>query len=169
MADRATIVVQFGVAPGGGAGHLSAEVDSRPGGLNGGASSFAPGSDVFILAYKTANVTINDVIPSAGTIASQAPISFQITEELNFEDSRQATLSKPVAGAAVDSVVWWGTSLGALELLDDKMTVQAADRGVAVATITYTVTADVFKLTSPGTINGETTFPILVLVKGTAA
>lgn len=170
MADSATIVVQFGVAPGSDAsGHLSAEVDTREGGLNGGQSSFAPGSDVYLLAYRTANVSITDVLASAGSITQQAGISVTVTEDLNFEDGRTASLSKPVAGASLDSVQWWGNDLGALTVQDDKMSVQAASRGVAVARVTYTVAADVFRLASPASINGQTTYPILVVVKGVAS
>lgn len=170
MADSATIVVQFGVAPGGsGDGHLSAEVDSRETGLNGGQSAFSPGSDVYILAHRTTNVTITDYLSSAGTLAAQAPISYQVTQDLSFEDSRTASLSKPVAGATLDSVEWFGNSLGALTVAADKMTVEAPDRGVAIARVTYTVNADVFRLATPATINGQTTYPILVLFKGIAA
>lgn len=170
MSDNATIVVHFGQAAGGGAaGHLSAEVDGREGGLNGGQTSFTPGQPVYILAYRTINVTITDVLSSAGTVAAQAPVSVSITEDLNFEDARTATLAKPVAGAALSSVEWFGTNLGALTLQDDKMTVEAPASGVAIARVTYNVTADVYKLESPASINGQTDFPILVLIKGVAA
>lgn len=170
MSDNATIVVHFGVDAGGGAaGHLSAEVDGREGGLNGGQTSFTPGQPVYILAYRTANVSITAVEASAGTIAAQAPVSVSVTEDLSFEDERKASLSKPVAGAALASVEWFGNNLGTLTLKDDKMTVEAPASGVAVARVTYTVTADVYKLLSPVSINGQTDFPILVLFKGVAA
>ncbi len=170
MSDSATIVVHFGQAAGGGAaGHLSAEVDGRQGGLNGGQTSFAPGQPVYILAYRTPNVTIVSIEASAGTIAAQAPVTVTVTEELNFEDERTATLSKPVAGAALSSVEWFGANLGSLTVQDDKMTVEAPDSGVAIARVTYSVAADVYKLDSPASINGQTDFPILVLIKGVAA
>jgi hypothetical protein len=50
---NATIRVQFGNPDGSNgsdaSGHLSAEVDTRPSGLNGGRSSFSPGETVYIL------------------------------------------------------------------------------------------------------------------------
>jgi hypothetical protein len=170
MSDNATIVVHFGVAPGGaGGGHLSAEVDSRPGGLNGGQVSFTPGQDVYILVYRTANVAITGVAASAGTISAQGTVSVTIEEDLQFEDSRQANLQRPVAGSALASVEWFGENLGALTVQADKLTVQAAAQGVAVCRATYAAVADVYKLQSPASINGRTDFPILVLVKGVAS
>lgn len=173
MADRATIVVQFGSASGGEivgeiVGHLSAEVDSREGGLNGGQVAFSPGAPVFLLAYKTDNVTITDVLVSAGTITPQPDIIVTLAEELSFEDVDTASLPKPATGG-IQSVKWYGNSLGALTVQDDRMTVKAASSGVAVCSVTYQAVAKVYKLVSPPNINGETAFPILVLVKGLAA
>jgi hypothetical protein len=168
MQDQATIVVSFGAAGGGAAaGHLSAELDSREDGLNGGQTGFSPGQPAYILAYRTPNVVITSVVASAGTVTPQGTVAVTVAEELSFDDSRTATLQKPVAGAALASVEWFGTSLGALELQDDKVTVQAADKGVAVCRVTYVAVPDVYKLQSPASINGQTDFPILVLIQGT--
>ena len=53
----------------GGDGHLSAEVDSRPYGLNGGRSQYFPGDDCYILVYRSNNVTIDtSVDPISGVI-----------------------------------------------------------------------------------------------------
>ena len=65
---NATIRVQFGNPDGSeAAGHLSAEIDTRPGGLNGGRTSFNPGETAYILVYKSDNVSITDTICSAGS------------------------------------------------------------------------------------------------------
>ena len=172
MSDAATIVVQFGVAPGadaGAVGHLSAEVDAREDGLNGGQVEFAPGAQVYILVYRTANVTITGVEVSAGTISAQGATLVNIEEELSFEDANSATLQKPAAGGALQSAEWLGAELGALTLQADKLTVHAAAKGTAVCRAGYTAEPDVYRLQAPASINGSANFPILVLFKGVAA
>lgn len=166
---NATIRVQFGNPDGSGSdGHLSAEVDTRPDGLNGGKSSFSPGETVYLLVYKSDNVSITDAICSAGSLSAQGSVVVTVIEELMFEDSDTATLSKP-ARANISQVVWYGRSLGGLTLQSDKVTVKAQDKGVAVAKVTYDALALVYALSSPATLNGETDFSILALIKGTAA
>ncbi len=71
---NATIRVQFGNPDGSGgpggsgaSGHLSAEVDTRAAGLNGGRSSFSPGETVYILIYKSDNVSHPDGHPNSPT------------------------------------------------------------------------------------------------------
>lgn len=165
---NATIRVQFGNPDGSGAeGHLSAEVDSRPDGMNGGRSSFSPGETVYLLVYKTDNVNITDTICSAGSLSSNGTANVTVTEEVMFEDSDTATLPKPASGAV--SSVWQGRSLGSLTLQSDKLTVKAGAKGVAVAKVTYIAQAQVYALSSPSSINGETDFSILALIKGSAS
>ena len=89
-----------------------------------------------------------------------------VTDELMFEDSDTATLSKP-ARSAISQSVWYGRSLGGLTLQSDKVTVKASSKGVAVAKVTYDALALVYALSSPSTLNGETDFSILALIKGT--
>lgn len=164
---NATIRVQFGNADGDVAGHLSAEVDARPSGLNGGRSSFSPGETVYILVYKTDNVRITDTLCSAGSLSAQGTTVVTASEELMFEDADTATLGKP-ARSSLSQAVWYGRSLGALSLESDRMTVRAASKGVAVAKISYDALALVYALSSPATLNGETDFSILALIKGAA-
>lgn len=164
---NATIRVQFGNADGDVAGHLSAEVDTRPSGLNGGRSSFSPGETVYILVYKTDNVRIADTLCSAGSLSAQGSTVVTVSEELMFEDADTATLGKP-ARSSLSQALWYGRSLGALILESDRMTVRAASKGVAVAKISYDALALVYALSSPATLNGETDFSILALIKGAA-
>ncbi|WP_127476532.1 hypothetical protein [Sulfurivermis fontis] len=166
---NATIRVQFGNPDGTGSdGHLSAEVDTRPDGLNGGRSAFNPGETAYILVYKTDNVTITDAICSAGSLSAQGSAVVTVTEELMFEDSDTATLPKP-ARSGLSQTVWYGRSLGGLTLQSDKITVKAQVKGVAVAKVTYDAQALVYALSSPATLNGETDFSILALIKGVAS
>ncbi|MDO8313754.1 MAG: hypothetical protein Q7T00_00715 [Rugosibacter sp.] len=169
---NATIRVQFGNPDGSNgsdaSGHLSAEVDTRPSGMNGGRSSFSPGETVYILVYKTDNVSITDTICSAGSLSAQGTTVVTVSEELMFEDADTATLGKP-ARSNLSQSVWYGRSLGALTLQSDKVTVKASSKGVGVAKVSYDALALVYALSSPATLNGETDFSILALIKGSAS
>ena len=168
---NATIRVQFGTADGAAGaavGHLSAELDTRSNGLNGGRTSFNPGETAYILVYKSDNVSITETVCSAGSLTSQGTTVVSVTEELMFEDADSASLGKP-ARSGITQSVWYGRSLGGLTLQSDKVTVKAAAKGVAVAKVTYDALAQVYALSSPATLNGETDFSILALIKGTAA
>lgn len=167
---NATIRVQFGNPDGASAvaAHLSAEIDTRSTGLNGGRSSFSPGETVYILVYKTDNVTINETICSAGSLSPQGTTVVTVSEEVMFEEDDTATLDKPVR-AGLTQFVWYGRSLGALALQSDKVTVKAGAKGVAVAKVSYETLAQIYALASPATLNGETDFSILALIKGVAS
>lgn len=166
---NATIRVQFGNPDGSEApGHLSAEVDSRPGGLNGGRTAFQPGETVYLLVYRSDNVSITDTTCSAGSLSSQGTATVSVTEELMFEDSDTAQLSKP-ARSSLSQSAWYGRSLGSISLQSDKVTVKAATKGVGVAKVTYDALALVYALSSPATLNGEADFSILALIKGTVS
>jgi len=163
---NATIRVQFGNPDGSGSdGHLSAEVDTRSNGLNGGRSSFSPGETAYLLVYKSDNVSITDTICSAGSLSAQGSAVVTVTEELMFEDSEMATLSKP-ARSGISQSIWYGRSLGELVLHSDQVTVKSLNKGVAVAKVTYDALAMVYALSSPSALNGETDFSILALIKG---
>lgn len=162
-----TLRVQFGTpdAEGGASGHLSAEVDTRPNGLNGGKSSFSPGETVYVLVFKTDNVVISETICSAGSLSAQSTTLVPRTEEVMFEDSDTATLSVPVHGA-LTGTTWYGRALGALTVQADRITVKAAVKGVGVAKVTYQALAHLYALSSPVSLNGETDFSILAIIKG---
>lgn len=166
---NATIRVQFG-SPDGAAisGHLSAEIDTRPSGMNGGRSAFNPGETVYILVYKSDNVSITDTICSAGSLSAQGSTIVTKSEELMFEDADTASLSVP-ARSGIASTVWYGRSLGNLTLQSDRVTTRASAKGVGVAKVSYDALALIYALSSPATLNGETDFSILAIIKGTAA
>lgn len=164
MSVTANITVSFGAETGAGVdGHLSAEIDDREDGLNGGDTSFAPGDTAYFLVFKSANVTYDAPVCSAGSIQTASAGSVEREEELTFADTDTATLQVPCTGSL--SVLWLGRSLGSLTLIDP-MTVKASAKGVAVAKVTYSATADAFGLTSPSSLNGLTDFSILVFILG---
>jgi len=90
-----------------------------------------------------------------------------INDELMFEDADTASLSVP-ARAGLTASVWYGRSLGSLTLQSYKVTVKAQARGVGVAKVRYEALAQVYALASPASLNGETDFSILALIKGSA-
>lgn len=163
--SSATVVVQFGQGESS-SGHLSAELDSRPSGLNGGRSSFNPGETAYILVYKTGNVVITGTDVSAGSLSAQGTATVAVSEEVQFAGSNAAQIQKPCKGATLDSVTWLGRNLGALALAGDRQTVSAASSGVAVAKVDYQAEALVYAIAAPSAIGGETDFSILVLIQG---
>ena len=164
---NATVRVQFGDSAGSANGHLSAEIDARADGLNGGKTAFTPGETVYLLVYASANVTVTEMLCSAGSLARHGSAVVTVTEDLLFEDADTASLSKP-ARASLTQSAWYGRSLGTLTLQADRMTVKAASRGVGVARVSYETLAQVVALSSPVALNGETDFSILALIKGSA-
>ena len=166
MSVTATLLINFDPGSGGSAaenGHLSAEVDSRPEGLNAGKTTFFPGDDVYFFVYASSNVTYETPIPSAGSITALESETVSRTDDISFPNVDTATISVPATG--ITSYKWLGNQLGALTL-QDEMTVKADAIGVAVAKIEYTTVPDVYKLSSPSILNGETEFTILIYIQG---
>ena len=166
MPVTANITVSFGDQTGadGVNGHLSAEIDDRPAGLNAGDTSFAPGDTAYFLVYKSDNVTYDFPVASAGTVtAAGTGLTVSKEQDLQFADVDTASLSIPAT--AITNVTWLGRSLGELSL-QDPTTVKASAKGVAVARVTYTCRADGFGLASPTTLAGLTDFSILVFILG---
>ncbi|WP_041446859.1 hypothetical protein [Thiocystis violascens] len=165
MAVTANITVSFGDQSASSAsGHLSAEIDSRPDGLNNGVTSFAPGDSAAFLVYKSSNVTYDAPVASAGSVAGVGSgLTVEKEDDLSFADSDTASLSTPATG--IVSVTWLGRSLGSLSL-QDQTTVKAGAKGVAVARVKYACRADAYRLTSPATLAGLTDFSILVFILG---
>ena len=166
---HATIRVQFGNPDGTGtAGHMSAEVDTRPEGLNHGKSAFSPGETVYLLVYPSENVSITDTLCSAGSLTAHGTTVVSVTEELMFEETDTASLSKP-ARSGLSQSIWYGRSLGPLSVSPDKITLKASSKGVGVVKVTYDTLAQIYALSSPAMLNGESDFSILALIKGKAA
>jgi hypothetical protein len=148
--------------------HLSAEVDARDDGLNGGKTNFAPGDNVYFLLYKSSNVKINSVVTTAGTVLPLDAITVVKTEDVSFVESNTTQTEVPVKGTEIVSTEWMGSSLGAITLQADKTTLKTAVSGIGIATIGYNAEALPYRLTAPNTINGKADFSILVVITGTA-
>lgn len=181
MAVTANITVSFGAGSAGGAGanaHLSAEIDGRADGLNkdhievsadgsAGSPSFAPGDTAHFLVFKSSGVTFDTPASSAGSISSGGgAISVSKTEDVSFAGTNKGSLQVPAT--AITETKWLGNALGALTVGADGTEVTASSKGVGIARVTYTCSAEPYGLTSPATLDGETDFSILVYILGHA-
>lgn len=166
MTTTATITVSFTNPELSANAHLSAEVDSRPSGLNLGKNTFIPGTTAYLLVYKSANVTLVSAASSAGTLSFDGSVTTVLyTDELQFADVSAASLSVPIQGDIV-SYKWIGRDLGTPVVSGDGKLVTVPMAGVGILSITYNAVAMIGALVAPSTVNGEVDFNILVLIKG---
>lgn len=148
--------------------HLSAEIDSRPDGLNAGRTSFEPGDTAYFLVHKSAGVRIDRVVASVAGVVVAATAGLVTKEvDITFEDSDTARLPVPAAG--LQSLAWLGTALGATALDTDGVTVRAASRGVAVGRARISTYPAAYGIRGPDQVNGLARYPILVMVYGRRA
>jgi hypothetical protein len=169
MSDQqpsATLRVTFGQPSAGrGANYLSAEIDGREDGPNGGNTQFTPGGKVWFLVHRGANVSIDGVEASAGTVLLGSDITYIKEEEVVFGGEKTTSLSMPSEG--IVSTKWIGRNLGVITMHADKQTIEVPAEGVGVAKIRHTVKAKQGSLQSPSVIDGETDFSIAVIITGT--
>lgn len=164
---RTTIQVSFGTGATGNE-HISAEVDGRTDGLNAGKTSFLPGDTAFILIYKSGNVTIDQILISAGSMINATSGTVQKEEDIFFDDASTATLSFPTTGPV--AVTWLGAQLGDLVLQSDGMTVRSSAKGVAVARVQYQTTPEAKGIVAPAYLaGGIIDFSINVVIKAIVA
>ncbi len=162
-----TLVVNFR-AGSGGAGVLTAAIDSREDGFNNGKSSFGAGDSPTYLITKTDDVTVNSQTPSLGLV--QFVASGEITENqfLHFPFEREQSLSFPAKVGSLTSK-WIGTDLGAVTVVD-QVTVRSTLTGVGVLKVTYQRKFLAYQIANvPVPANGEEEFDILVYITGTQA
>ena len=161
-----TVVANFdgGAA---GASQFDAEIDTRENGFNGGKSSFVAGDQPAYLVRRSPNVVIDSQVASVGVIGIHViQEEEEVTEFLLFDETNVATLSQHALPGTL-TFKWLGTNLGNLTLSGIK-DIEAAVSGVAVAQVTYTTSFDAFFINNiPVPLNGESTFPVLVVINGT--
>jgi hypothetical protein len=163
-AITASLVVEFD-AGGDEEGILIAEVDSFETGLNQGNTNFVPGDSPGFLIYKTSNVVIDSITPSAGAISSLGSgfTPEPIEDHLIFTDERTIGVSKPIYSGFTSK--WLGNHLGAVTITEQNVT--AANQGVGVLKISYNSFFQKYRLTNvPTVLNGETSFPVVIYIVG---
>lgn len=163
----ASLVVQFGAADVDSDGHLSVEIDNRDvsdGGLN-ASTSFVPGDTAYLLMYRSSNVQIDEVVSSAGSLVdNRQKVILNRTEYLTFAKTNEASLQKPAITGSI-SAKWLGNDLGTIQVTE-QLNVRSADVGVGVLKVEYQTEAEVYRLSSPTLLNGETEFTILCFFAG---
>jgi hypothetical protein len=158
-----SIVVQFGTE-GDAAYHLSAEIDSREDGYNGGETSFIGGDSPVFLVYKSDELSLS-FVSSTGGVQNHASGTIEQQEWLIFADEKTKSLSKPPTGS-VTLEHFAGTTGGTV--VGSDVTLPA--KGVAVYRATYDAKFLAYKMTNiPTTLKGESAFPVVIVVTGIAA
>src|SRR5258706_2149043 len=147
---------------------LTAEIDSRADGYNGGKTSFNIGDEPVILVRKTNNVTITSIITSLGTCSQFATGSTNEEEFLTYPQTKEADVSKPVDSNFVS--LWYGNDLGAVKVVGQKkvsLTSTSPNTQAGVLGVTYASNFIAYKLTGiPSTVNVKTVFEVLILFTG---
>ncbi len=151
---------------------LTAEVDARPEGMNGGNTSFLPGvDDPVILIFKSADVIVDSITTSIGTltpVSVGAPYAVGEGNDgfLLFANERSKNLSYP--NNAGFSSQWYGTSGGVVTDTETQVSIPADV--VAVLKAAYTANYAAYKLTNvPAEINGSSEFPVIIYIAGHTA
>lgn len=146
-----------------GTGRLTAEIDSRPDGLNAGKTSFAPGDSVGFLVYVGEGVSLLDVIPTLGVVGQAGAQSVAIEEFVQFANVKEATLRAPSSSGV--NAQWIGRDGGSFNIVNGVVTTPAETIGMLHCT--YTATAMGYRLSNiPAEVGGLTEFEVLVVVLG---
>jgi hypothetical protein len=158
------IVVQFG-NEGDQQYFLEAEIDSRDTGLNGGRTNFLPGDAPYFLVYKSPELVLT-FETSSGSIASGGSEIIDVTEYVIFAKESEARLSKyPVSGVSWTKLAGSGASAPTVSGVD----LSIPNTEVSVWKATYQTRAYIYRLNGvPLTLAGETSFPVVIVVIGTA-
>ena len=157
-----SLVVNF--EPGDGGGILTAQIDDRETGFNLGETSFRPGDSPAFLVYKSSNVTISDTVVSYGSLTDLGGGSSAETELLSFEMTREVSPSKPISSNFASK--WLGNDGGIVTNTETNILVP--DKVVAVLKADYTANFNAYRISGvPTTLDGETTFNIIVYIAGT--
>ncbi len=145
-------------------GMLSGEVDSRADGLNKGNTTFLPGDAVYILVYKSDNVTLKSAIASAGIIAlTSGLVEVEKTDDIQFANTNTASVNVPIT--SIVSAIWMGNNLGAITMVDQG-NIKCGSTGVGFVRLTYKTNAMAYLLQSPTSVSGLSDFSILVCFEG---
>jgi hypothetical protein len=83
---------------------LSAEIDSRPEGLNKGSSSFVAGDSPGFMLYYTDGVVIDLMYPSEGNIVYQGTAQVLVEEDIIFAYTKESNLPSPATNSAITVV-----------------------------------------------------------------
>ena len=138
---------------------LQVEVDPRPDGLNAGRSNFYPGDTVYLLEYKTPEVSILDRYATDGGLVALGSGSMTTTEFVTVSGGATVSASKPISGSLV-VLRSWGRPATVRSY--SGVTVNLAEPTVAVLEIRYVTNYQVLRLSGSSGVA-----PVLVYLMGT--
>lgn len=160
-----SLVVQFGDT-GDEQYHLTAEIDSRPTGFNGGNTTFIGGDSPVFLVYKSPELSLS-FITSRGGIQSAGTGVETVEEWLIFANEKTKSLSKPPKPNSNVTLEFYGGVPNA-QAVGQEVTLSTP--GVAVYKATYETNFYAYRMTNiPVTINNDTSFQVIVVITGTAS
>jgi hypothetical protein len=142
----ATLLVQFGdSAAGETAGDIALEIDDRPGGLNGGKTSFVVGDQPGYLLYLSPGLTLAVHVATTGVIVDQGATTRDILgEAVVVTEGQPGTLRYQPAGEVV--LEWIGGQPEDAEIVRDGRRLTLTGAKVAVIRAAYSTTARQFRL-----------------------
>lgn len=144
-------------------GVLKVEVDSDASGYNNGVTSFKPGDSPVLLMYKTSNVKILQIASSYGTVSSFASGKRAKREFVTFAGAKEASPSYPISSGF--SSKWVGKSGGTVTQEQNSLSLNSLFTGVLL--IEYNTDFTALRLKDvPKSLDGETSFPIVVFIQG---
>lgn len=154
----ASVTIGFGTASTA-SPSFSAEVDSREDGYNSGKSQFAPGDTVYILLYKSTDITLGpSPVATSGGVAQTATITIDVTEDVSLAYETEFSISKPIANGTTPVFTWYSAVPAGLTKTSET-TYSVAAKSIAVGKIDYKATAQVWALTGV-----DVSYPAAVVV-----
>lgn len=139
---------------------LQLEVDSRVDGFNAGRTQFYPGDTVYLLEYKTANVSMQDRFCTDGGVMARGSGTMEITEFVTVAGSKTGSTSKPIA-SGLSILRSWGRPAALAGYSGS--TINLVNETVAVLEVRYTTSYTLLQLSGA---SGEA--PVLVYAMGIA-
>ena len=152
----------------------TAEVDSRDDGLNGGRTNFNPGDSIYILLFKTDNVTTIHSVASKGSLTYQGTTDFEVEGFAEYPNENESSLTYPVPTGAVVTKSWLGNDLGHSTISNQSSILLSTDPTalgdpyVGILKYSYTAVADIYLLQDT-LIPNEAEYSILCFFQGSIA
>ena len=165
MAVTANLVINFGDEKD---AFLEAEINDDD---NGGKTSFVAGDEVKFRIYHSGNYTVDQTagscsIASTGVIQNVLDWNENKKEQISFAFSGTASTDKLIH--QFKSGTWIGKSLGTLAKAGYNEITGGSSTSIGVAEIDYDTIYDLWTYSSPATLNGSTTYTVVIGITATA-
>ena len=146
---------------------LEAEINEND---NGGKTSFVAGDDVKFRIYHTGNYTVDQ---TAGSCSKDS--TGVIQNVLDWNDNKLEQVSFAFSGvASTDKLIhrfksgsWIGRTLGTIKKSGFNEVSGGSATSIGVAEIDYDTIYDLWTFNSPATVNGSTTYTVVIGITAT--